>query len=133
MNDMFGIPVTLMGPFNKSINARPIIQIIPTDQKPMPMSEKDVITFDKNYANGRKKWLNENNGNLIKLIPAKLEGKSILTAGVEYSMTGKGYVVRTFYINCPENLYNLKIFLHAGLADYLPVAEETVRSFSCVK
>lgn len=136
VKDFFGIPVTLLGPFQKN-DARPVIQIIPTKTPPMKMTQEELLEFNKNYESGRKKWVGKNNGKLFEVEKAKLtedkKGYKILSAGVSYQVNFKSYIEKTFYINCPKNLFNLKIVLNKGNKDFLPKALEIVRSFECGK
>ncbi len=128
-NDLYGIPVTLLGP---SVNPKPraIVQIIPTDAPKVPMSEKDARGFGEKYAEGRKNWVREQGGEIYEILPGKFEdGK--LSAGVSYRLNQKSYLERTYYVNCPKKLYHLKIVLNFENKDELPECESIVRSFAC--
>ena len=128
-NDLYGIPVTLLGP-SVSPKPRAIVQIIPTDAPKVPMSEKDARGFGEKYAEGRKNWVREQGGQIYEILPGKFEdGK--LSAGVSYRINQKSYLERTYYVNCPKKLYHLKIVLNLENQDELSDCESIVRSFAC--
>jgi hypothetical protein len=127
--DLYGIPVTLLGP---SVSSRPraIVQVIPTDAPFVKMSEADARSFGEKYAEGRKAWVRAQGGELYETIPGKFEeGK--LTAGVSYRLNQKSFLERTYYVNCPKKLYHLKIVLNFENKSELSDCESIVRSFSC--
>ncbi len=128
-NDLYGIPVTILGP-SVSSKPRAIIQIIPTDAPSVKMSEKEARSFGEKYAEGRKSWVRELGGEIYEILPGKFEeGK--LTAGVSYRLNQKSYLERTYYVNCPKKLFHLKIVLNLESKNQLFKSESIVRSFSC--
>lgn len=131
VKDLYGIPVTLLGP---SVNPKPraIVQIIPTDAPPTPMSQKDTVGFGEKYAEGRKKWISEQDGEILEILPGKFsEGK--LHSGVSYRLNKKSYTERTYFVNCPKKLFHLKIVLNFENRDELETCESIVRSFACIE
>jgi hypothetical protein len=130
VKDLYGIPVTLLGP-SVSPKPRAVIQIIPTDAPPAPMSEKDAKAFGENYADGRKNWLKDQDAEILELLPGKFSGGK-LSAGVSYRLNKKTYLERTYFVNCPKKLFHLKIILNLENRDELKTCESIVRSFACV-
>lgn len=129
VNDFYGIPVTLLG---SSVSPKPraVIQIIPTDLPPGKISEKDAKGFGEKYAEGRKNWVKEQEGELHELLPGKFENGRLM-AGVSYRINQKHYLERTVYLNCKKRLFHLKIVLNFENRSELPLSESIVRSFSC--
>ncbi len=127
--DLYGIPVTFLGP---SVGSKPraIVQIIPTDAPDIKMSVQDARGFGEKYAEGRKNWVREQGGEIYDVLPGKFEdGK--LTAGVSYRINQKSYLERTYYANCAKKLFHLKIVLNFENKNELSDCESIVRSFSC--
>ncbi|MFL5783562.1 MAG: hypothetical protein ACJ76H_03060 [Bacteriovoracaceae bacterium] len=129
VKDFYGIPVTLLGP-SVSPKPRAVVQIIPTDISPEPMSETDAKAFGEKYSEGRKKWVAEQEGELLELLPGKFENGR-LVAGVSYKLNQKSYLERTYYVNCKKRLFHLKIVLNFENRDELSQSESIVRSFQC--
>lgn len=129
VKDFYGIPVTLLGP---SVPAKPraVVQIIPTDLPPGKMNLVESVAFGIKYGEGRKKWITEQQGELLELLPGKFENGR-MTAGVSYRINQKSYLERTYYVNCKKNLYHLKIVLNFENREQLPESENIVRSFAC--
>lgn len=129
VKDFYGIPVTLLGP-SVSPKPRAVIQIIPTDLPPAKMSESEAKVFGEKYAEGRKKWINDQSGEIYDILPGKFE-KDRLIAGVNYRINQKSYLERTYYVNCRKRLFHLKIILNFENRNELPESESIVRSFEC--
>ena len=129
VKDFYGIPVTLLGP-SVSPKPRAVIQIVPTDLPPGKMDEKEAIGFGMKYGEGRTKWVAEQEGELLELLPGKFEDGR-LTAGVSYRINQKSYLERTYYVNCKKRMVHLKIVLNFENREQLPECESIVRSFSC--
>lgn len=131
VKDFYGIPVTLLGP-SVSPKPRAVIQIIPTDATSVKISPADAKVFGEKYAEGRKKWIEEQKGEIYELLPGKFE-KDRLSTGFSYRLNKKSYIERTTYINCPKKLYHLKIILNFENRDQLNESENIVRSFACAE
>ena len=129
VKDFYGIPVTLLGP---SLPAKPraVVQIIPTELPPGKMNLQESVAFGIKYGEGRKKWISEQQGELLELLPGKFENGR-MTAGVSYRINQKSYLERTYYVNCRKNLFHLKIVLNFENREQLPESETIVRSFAC--
>ena len=129
VKDLYGIPVTLLGP-SVSPKPRAVVQIIPTPLPHGEMKKEDAKKFGEDYAEGRKRWLKEQGGELLELLPGSYQ-ENRLMAGVSYKLNQKRYLERTYYVNCPKQLYHLKIVLNFENLDSLKESEEIVRSFAC--
>lgn len=129
VKDLYGIPVTLLGP---SITPKPraVIQIIPTDLPPAKMNETEAVSFGTKYAEGRKNWIKDQDGEIYDILPGKFE-KDRLVAGFSYRLNQKSFIERTYYVNCAKRLFHLKIILNFENRDQLSESESIVRSFSC--
>lgn len=130
VKDLYGIPVTLLGP-SVSPKPRAIIQIIPTDLSPAKMNDTEAVAFGMKYAEGRRNWIKEQNGEIYELLPGKFE-KNRLVAGVSYRLNQKSFIERTHYVNCAKRLFHVKIVLNYENRDQLSESESIARSFSCV-
>ncbi len=129
VKDFYGIPVTLLGP-SVSPKPRAVVQIIPTEAPAVKIKDDDAKSFGEKYAEGRKRWVAEQNGTVLEILPGKLDGK-FLTSGVSYKINKKSYLERTFYTSCPKRLFHLKIVLNFENESELAECEKIVRSFSC--
>lgn len=129
VKDFYGIPVTLLGP-SVSPKPRAVVQIIPTDLPPGKMNDVEAVAFGMKYGEGRKKWIAEQEGELLELLPGKFE-HGRLTAGVSYRINQKSYMERTYYVNCKKRMFHLKIVLNFENRDQLSESESIVRSFAC--
>lgn len=129
VKDLYGIPVTLLGP-SVSPKPRAVVQVIPTSLPHGEMKKEDEKKFGEDYAEGRKRWVKEQGGEILELLPGKYEDNRLM-AGVSYKLNQKRYLERTYYVNCPKKLYHLKIVLNFENLDSLKESEEIVRSFSC--
>lgn len=131
--DLYGIPVTLLGPIRNQ--TRPIVQIIPTSIDDIAIKPENAKGFGEKYAVGRKDWLSKQNGKLIELLPGRYEvlksGSKMLYAGVSYQINQKAFIERTFYISCPKKIFHLKIVQNFELVSALKDSEDVVRSFAC--
>ena len=129
VKDLYGIPVTLLGP---SVTPKPraVIQIIPTSSKPIPMKEEHAKAFGEKYAEGRKRWVTEQQGQILEILPGNFDNGRLWT-GVSYKIGVKRYLERTYFVNCSKNLYHLKIILNFENLDSLKESESIVRSFAC--
>lgn len=129
VKDFYGIPVTLLGP-SVAPKPRAVVQIIPTEAPAVEIKDDDAKAFGEKYAEGRKRWVSEQKGEVLEILPGKLEGK-FLTAGVSYRLNKKSYLERTFYTSCPKKLFHLKIVLNYENVSELAECEKIIRSFSC--
>ncbi len=129
VKDLYGIPVTLLGP-SVSPKPRAVIQIIPTNLPPAKMNDSEAVAFGMKYAEGRKLWIKEQDGEIYELVPGKFENNRMV-AGVSYRLNQKSYIERTHYVNCPKQIFHLKIILNYENREQLSESESVVRSFSC--
>lgn len=136
VNDLYGIPVTLMGP-SVAPKPRAVIQIIPTNNSAVKVQAGDVAKFDKQYVEGRNKWIREQSGTLLEFKKTQFETRHdkapMLSAGVSYKLNHKHYLERTHYIGCPERLYHVKLILNFENLDSQKECEKIIRSFACKK
>lgn len=140
---LFGVPVTLLGPFQQKTENRPVIQIIPVEKPKWVRADQDfdkmgvegLTKFGKEYIELRKIWLKKVNGKVIEEHPSEVfkteAGSPMLQTGISYQIGPKSFAVKTSYIGCKNKLINLRIFLHAGHEKYLPEAQKILRSFKC--
>ncbi len=129
VKDFYGIPVTFLGP-SVSPKPRAVVQIIPTEAPSVKIKDDDAKSFGDKYAEGRKRWIAEQKGELLEILPGKIDGK-FLKSGVSYRLNQKSYLERTFYTSCPKKLFHLKIVLNFENEDELELCEKIIRSFSC--
>lgn len=133
VKDLYGIPVTIMGPVQNKTRA--VVQVIPTPLKDIDIKAENAKAFGEKYAEGRHKWLKAQNGKLIELLAGRFEtlkdGSKMLYAGVSYQMNQKAFIERTFYVSCPKKIFHLKIVQNFELVKDLPESEAIVRSFQC--
>jgi len=136
VNDLYGIPVTLLGP-SVAPKPRAVIQVIPTNNSAVKVQASDVEKFDQQYVEGRKKWLAEQNGTLLEFRKTNFDVRAdktpMLSAGVSYQLNQKHYLEHTHYIGCPGRLYHLKLILNFENLGSLKEGEKIIRSFACGK
>lgn len=129
VKDLYGIPVTILGP-SVAPKPRAVIQVIPTKLPPPKMNDTEAASFGMKYAEGRKTWVKEQEGEVYEILPGKFE-KNRMVAGVSYRLNQKSFIERTYYVNCAKQLFHLKIILNYENRDQLSQSESVVRSFSC--
>ena len=129
VKDLYGIPVTLLGP-SVAPKPRAVIQVIPTKLPPAKMNHTEAVAFGIKYAEGRKNWMKDQEGEIFEILPGKFEGNRFV-AGVSYRLNQKNFIERTYYVNCPKEIFHLKIILNFENRDQLSQSESIVRSFSC--
>lgn len=133
VKDLYGIPVTILGPVQNQTRA--VVQVIPTPLKEIDIKAENAKGFGEKYAEGRHRWLKEQNGQLIELQPGRFEvlkdGSKMLYAGVSYQMNKKAFIERTFYVSCPKKIFHLKVVQNFELVKELHKSEAIVRSFQC--
>lgn len=129
VKDLYGIPITLLGP-SVAPKPRVVIQVIPTKLPHGEMKESDAKKFGEDYAEGRKRWVKEQEGEILELVPGSFE-KNRLMAGVSYKIHHKRFLERTVYVNCPKKLFHLKLILNFENLESLSEAQNILRSFEC--
>lgn len=88
----------------------------------------------QDYQTGRKVWADTRNAQNINFIPySKSENPErikIHQIGFEYDLAGKRYLEKTYYVECPKSLVNLKL-LALKKSEKIKEAESIVSSLRC--
>lgn len=136
VKDMFGIPVTILGPYQTN-ESRPVIQIVPVAEKSIAFTDAEVKKWNDNHDRNSREWIKRNNGKLEKLWPGVLEkrkdGTQQLVGGLAYQLNNLAFIEKIYYLSCPKNTWNFKILINQGSKEFLPIAEKIVGSFKCGK
>lgn len=141
--DLYGVPVTLMGPFEEKSRSRAIIQIAPTPIDPKKvkgkgygnLKDEQLEKIGTDYLAMRKIALDKSGAKIEQVHSPTLRkiksGQDMLEVGIRYFMEDKGFTVLSSYVFCPKELYNFRIFLRDGNLPKLAQAREIVGSFQC--
>ncbi len=133
-NDFMGVPLTLFAPMMSGTDRRVVVQVMPTQAKPLVFNDKEMKAFDKNYAARRKKWIQKRNGKLKEIESVKIDivgGQKAFVAGSTYNWVLRNFKEKTYYLNCGKTLYHLKLVGDPAKKDELDKAEKVLRSFRC--
>lgn len=143
--DLYGVPVTLLGPFEEKSRSRAIIQIVPSPIDPKKvkgkgygnLNDEQLEKIGTEYLSMRKIALEKSGAKIEQVHTPRLRkiksGQDLLEVGIRYFMEEKGFTVLSSYVFCPKELYNIRIFLRDGNLSKLPLAREIVGSFQCGK
>lgn len=136
VKDFFGIPVTILGPYQKN-DSRPVIQIIPIGEKVIEFTDQEMKKWNENHEKNSREWMSKHNGKLQKIWPGVLEkrkdGSKQLVAGLTYELNSIPFFEKIYYLACPKKMWNFKILINQGSKALLPAAEKIVESFQCGK
>jgi hypothetical protein len=136
VKDFFGIPVTILGPFQAN-DSRPVIQIVPVAEKSLSFSDEEMKKWNANHEKNSREWMKKHNGKLQKIWPGILEkrkdGTKQLVGGLTYELNSIPFFEKIYYLACPGRTWNFKILINQGSKKLLPVAEKIVESFQCGK
>lgn len=133
MTDFFGVPVTFLDP-QKPGSPRATIQVIPTEAQALKFDDSELSAFSKTYPERKRLWASKKSAAIQSLIPAsytELNGQRALTSGVAFHLDAVSFIEKSFFVNCKQKLYHLKLLAPAGDEVRIKTAEAVLRSFKC--
>lgn len=136
VEDFFGVPVTILGPFQKN-ESRPLVQIIPIGKKGLKFTDQELKRWNENHRKNSKAWMDKHGGEIQSIWDGKVEtkkdGTKQIVAGLTYQLKTKAFYEKIYYISCPKGFYNLKVLVNQGSKEFVKPAEEIAESFTCGK
>ncbi len=144
-----GLENVIMSPHDKNLGTASL-SIYFTGLEGSNLDPKQLEKTQKEYQEGRKKYVQERNLKLIEFLPYQLkknsQGYNIHTIGVIYSNATKVTVDKTFMIECPMSFIHSKYVGDVGLVTELPALkkkayripsydqlEKTILNIECTK
>jgi hypothetical protein len=135
MNDFFGVPVTFLDPSKKG-SPRATIQVIPTEARTLKLDELELAAFNRSYPERKKAWASKKNAVIHSITPATyvdLNKNKTLMASTAFLLDEVSFIEKTYFLNCGQKLYQLKLLAPAGDDGRLKTAENVLRSFKCAQ
>jgi hypothetical protein len=130
--DLFGLPLTVLGPYvNES---RPVLGITPTKLKSEKMPEADFKKFFDDFRQEKEGWVRSHKGELLDFDPTKsIEFKNSRGhfIGAEYKINNVTFLERSYYLYCKGELFNLKYSIRNEHRKYLSDLQKIVEDFKC--
>jgi hypothetical protein len=132
--DLFGLPLTLLGP--EKGGGRPVIYVSSSGKDNVQFDPQALEANQKDYREGREQWLEKHKGFPLEFFPYKNEkwasSVEVHQMGYRYQINGLIFSEMSFFAVCKGRLFHLKWLLRdAHREDYEPVVEKVVRSFDC--
>ena len=130
--DLFGLPLTVLGPFAN--DSRPVLGIIPTKVMSEKMPENEFKKFFDDFRKEKEEWVRSNKGELLDFDPTKsVEFKNARGhfIGAEFKINNVSFLERSYYLYCKGELYNLKYSIRGEHKKYLSDLQRMVEDFKC--
>jgi hypothetical protein len=135
VTDLYGMPITLLGPDRGGERAVLSVQHTPTTN--YNFDQKELARTQNDYYTGRKQWLEtEEQGKFVSKIPyhqlyqgTNLDGFEI---GFRYQIHGNQFEERSAQVNCGGHLYLLKTLAGEKVTvNDRATLEKLVNQFQC--
>ncbi len=130
--DLFGLPLTVLGPFAN--DSRPVLGIVPTKVTSEKMPEKEFKKYFEDFRKEKEEWVRSNKGELLDFDPTKsVEFKNARGhfIGAEFKVNSLTFLERSYYLYCKGELYNLKYSIRNEHKKYLGDLQKMVEDFKC--
>jgi hypothetical protein len=128
------IPFKVIGPLYKE--RRAVVTVVPIDLNGRKIELKSKEKALESYKVGRLAWLQKFNGQLISfqsLKSSKKKNKDIKNFGYSYRFNGVNYQEDSYYIQCKEEAFHLKVLTQLEhLNKWKKKTDEVVDSFKCL-
>jgi len=131
--NQFGLPFVLKGPQTK--HGRPVIAVNKLYEG-QTIFQHERLEDISSYKEERQAWLKETGGTELTYLPYRFrklsEDVSIHQLGYRFQLGGVDFAEKTYYIQCPGQVYHLKSLyplLEMQKAEYN--SERMVKSFKC--
>lgn len=110
--DLFGMPLMILGPMESEEAGRPTITITTTID-PAPLSAQEMKRTQEDYQDGRREWAKGKGGEVLSFVPYHTQKWAhvpvVHCIGVRFQLNDKTYLERTYMFKAGENvLYYMK-------------------------
>ena len=133
MKDLYGIPLTVLGPWANE--SRPVVSILPTKMQQKDISEAEFKKHFEDFKKKKDEWVQSHSGKLLSYEPAtsvkfgkELAGHFICA---EFEMNNIHFIERSYYLYCKGEVYNLKYSMREEHKKYLKDLQNIVEGFKC--
>lgn len=132
--NLLGLPLTMVSPMKKE--SRIVISLTPTGLKKKFLIPDDLKESQKDYRDGRLKYMREINGEILGFFPYETQKwpnvERVHTIGFKYKLGGFSMVERTYYFTCKTQMFHMKSKYREG---EFPKGDKTIKkiveSFNC--
>lgn len=133
VEDLYGMPLMILGP--EVEEKRPVISVVSTNISNISFDKNSVKESSDSYTEGRKEWLAEKSGVLIKFIPYNelnwRNVEQVHSIGYVYELNKHQFIETTYYVSCKNKLFNLKTLTTSNHTKYNSEMDKIMRSFKC--
>lgn len=131
--DLYGIPFTLLGPWKNE--SRPVITVLSTFLTQQKFNQEDLKKILSDFKDQKSSWVLSHKGQLLSFEPleevefkTKVKGYHI---GAEFVVNNIHYIERSYYLDCENELFNLKYSIRKEHRSQLKDIQSIVESFQC--
>ena len=133
--EIFGLELAFVGPMLRG--SRPSLSITDLGLAGASLQEKDPQDQAREYAEGRKRWLQKKGGRAISFDdPQKVQWSKnvqVHSMGVRYEIAGVEVVERSYTFFCKKSAYHVKTLLHAAVErEHEATVLKVVQSLKCL-
>jgi len=134
--NFMGFPLLFNGAYDQA-KGRPSLSVTMTGIEDPGFDSNDLSQSQKNYFDGRKKWLDSRNGTFKKEIPytqffTKNKNK-VFEIGFEYILDNKSFIEKTFFYFCPSSMVHIKLLMNEAHRSFLPEISKVIQNAKCSK
>lgn len=132
VTDLYGIPLTVLGPWNDE--SRPAMSFVYTGMDIKKFPESELQKLFKDFKSEKESWVKEHKGELLKYEPVKkiIVGKNTANfIGAEFKINGIHFIERSYYLTCKDEVYNLKYNIRHEHLKHLQAIMGIVETFKC--
>ena len=131
--DLFGIPLTVLGPWANE--SRPVVTILPTELTQKDISEAEFKKHFENFKKEKDEWVQSHSGELLSYEPAtSVEFRKDLLGhfiGAEFKINNIHFIERSYYLYCKGEVFNLKYSMRDEHRKYIQDLQKVVEEFKC--
>jgi len=125
---------TLFGPFENG--RRPVISLNKTELGNYKFDKTALKKTQREYREGRLKWLKRNKGGLLGFIPYKIENwphvGEVHWIGYNYNLLDNAFEERTYFFKCNKKVFNFSVLMTLKQKKtHLKTIESILRSTKC--
>lgn len=133
MEGFYGVPYTFLAP-GSTATGRPMIQVIPSDQDEFKIDSKRMEYFDSKNKKGKEKWLEAQEGILLKYEPMQEievnKNKMYITRSV-YRIKENSYDSKTYYTFCKGKFFEIRTLTNLINKHAAEKNKQIMESFEC--
>lgn len=112
LNDTFGVPITLLGPWDNETQLRHVLMITPDElSNAFTLNKQALKEQFVDYKKGRSQWAKQQNAQIISFSNLKFPsiGQESMEFGFTFKQQGITYLEKSLYVFCgPKQVFHLK-------------------------